>query len=90
MYKVKIGIIGAGYIAEEHLKVIKEINNISVIGITSRTISKAKTLASKYGINNIYENYQSMIEESSLNGIMILVRGKIYVNILHPKRAKKC
>lgn len=73
MYKVKIGIIGAGYIAEEHLKVIKEINNISVIGITSRTISKAKTLASKYGINNIYENYQSMIEESSLNGIMILV-----------------
>lgn len=73
MSEVKIGIIGAGYIAQEHLKVIKEIKNISVIGITSRTISKAKDLSNKYGINDVYKNYESMIEECSLDGIMILV-----------------
>lgn len=73
MSKIKIGIIGAGYIAQEHLKVIKKINNFSVMGITSRTSSKAETLASKFDINNVYEDYQSMIDECSLDGIMILV-----------------
>ena len=40
MYKLKVGIIGAGNIAEEHLKVLNNINDFSVFGIVSRTQKK--------------------------------------------------
>ena len=44
MYNLKLGIIGAGYIAEKHLEVISKIRGLKVVGITSRTIIKAKKL----------------------------------------------
>ena len=44
MSKLRIGIIGAGDIAEKHLKVLKNINDFSVFGIVSRTKKKAKNL----------------------------------------------
>ena len=44
MYKLKIGIIGAGRIAEQHLKVLKNINDFSVFGIVSRTQKRLKNL----------------------------------------------
>ena len=47
MYKLRIGIIGAGNIAEEHLKVLKSIDDFSIFGIVSRTQKKAKKLAKK-------------------------------------------
>ena len=53
MSNLKLGIIGAGYIAEKHLEVISKIRRLKVVGITSRTIFKAKKLASKFGIKNI-------------------------------------
>ena len=48
MYKLRIGIIGAGRIAEQHLKVLKNINDFSVFGIVSRTQKKAKKLGKKF------------------------------------------
>ncbi len=48
MYKLKIGIIGAGNIAEEHLKVLKSIDDFSIFGIVSRTQKKAKKLGKKF------------------------------------------
>ena len=38
--KIKIGIVGAGYIAEEHLKVFANIPNVEITGIFSRTYKK--------------------------------------------------
>ena len=53
MSDIRIGIIGAGYIASKHLEVIDQIKGLKVIGITSRTLSKAKKMAKKYNINNV-------------------------------------
>ena len=45
MSNIKIGIIGAGNISKEHLEVLKFIDYVDIVGITSRTLSKAKKLA---------------------------------------------
>ena len=73
MSDIRIGIIGAGYIASKHLEVIDQIKGLKVIGITSRTLSKAKKMAKKYNINNVYNNYQELIKNNQLDGILILV-----------------
>ena len=51
---IKVGIIGAGKIAREHLKAIKYIKNFSVSGITSRTHQKAFKLAKEFKIKNVF------------------------------------
>jgi predicted dehydrogenase len=73
MSNVCLGIIGAGYIAQEHLKVINAMKGVYVEGITSRTISKAKKLAETFDINNVYKNIDSIINDCSLDGLLILV-----------------
>ena len=50
---INVGIIGAGSIARQHLKVINKISGFKLIAITSRTNSKAKKVAAKFKIKNI-------------------------------------
>ena len=71
--KTRIGIVGAGNIAIEHIKVIQAIDNIAIAGITSRTISKADVLAKNFGIESVYNNVDQLIEKCDLDGLMILV-----------------
>ena len=48
-------------------------DGVCAAGITSRTISKAEGLAKIFCIDNIYENIDNLIENCSLDGLMILV-----------------
>ena len=52
---IKVGVIGAGIIANEHLKVIKTIKSFKLISITSRTYNKSLKLAQRYKIQKIYK-----------------------------------
>ena len=45
---LKLALIGAGYIAEEHLKAIDAIEGLEVNTIYSRTLSKAKSLSKNF------------------------------------------
>ena len=73
MSKIRIGIIGAGNIAEEHLKVLKNIKDFSVFGIVSRTQKKAKRLGKKFGIKKIFNSIDQMMKSNQLDGVLILV-----------------
>jgi len=73
MSNVRLGIIGAGYIAQEHLKVIQAMAGVCAVGITSRTNSKAEELARKYDIEEVFENVDDLINRCKPNALMILV-----------------
>ncbi len=71
--ELRLGIVGAGNIAREHLKVIQALENVSVSGITSRTASKARELANAYAINHVYESLDELVEKCSMDAILVLV-----------------
>jgi predicted dehydrogenase len=81
MSEINLGIIGAGNIASEHLKVIQSIDGINVNGITSRTFKKAKKLSKTYSINNSFDDINTLINNCSLDGLMILVSADQIFNI---------
>ena len=58
--KIKICIVGAGIIAQEYLKVLKDIKNLNVVGIYSRTMKKAINLKKKFKIKKVYPNIYEM------------------------------
>ena len=81
MSDIRLGIIGAGYIAKEHLKVIHIMDGVCAVGITSRTILKAKKLAKTFNIENVYDNINNLINNCVLDGLMILVSANQIYNV---------
>jgi len=73
MSNIHLGIIGAGYIAQEHLKVIQAMAGVRAVGITSRTKSKAEELARRYDVEEVFENVDDLINKCKPNALMILV-----------------
>ena len=73
MSNLRLGIVGAGYIAKKHLEVIAKIRGLKVTSITSRTCEKAKVLAKKYNINQVYVDIKNMINEDKPDALLILV-----------------
>ena len=56
-------------------------DGFSVVGITSRTLSKATDLADKYGIENVYNDIDLLITKCELDGIMVLVSADQIFNV---------
>ncbi len=73
MKKIRLGLIGAGWVARQHLESIKAVDWIETAGITSRTRSKAEQLASEYRIPACLDNLESLVQQTSPDALMILV-----------------
>lgn len=76
MSKIKLGIIGAGNIAVEHLKVIRNIDDLSVVGITSRTRTKAETLSAEFNIPSVYDSIGELVDQCQPDALLVLVSAK--------------
>ena len=68
----KFAILGAGYMAEEYLKVLAK-RNIFCETIYSRTLSKCQKLKKKYKIKKISKNLNEFKANKGIRGIIIAV-----------------
>ena len=72
--KVRIGVIGAGYMATStHLPCLSEIEDCEVVAICDLHEEKAKALAEKYGVKKTYALHHEMIANEEMDGVVILV-----------------
>ena len=60
---LKVAIIGAGYMAKEHIKAFQDIKNVQIIGIYSRTYLNAQNLA----LNTKYIRNQNVLHYNEVN-----------------------
>ncbi len=67
MKKLRVGLVGCGYIAPTHLLAWENISGIKVVAMCDNHIERTKNLAEKFGINVVYQNYQEMFEKENLN-----------------------
>ena len=70
---VKLAIIGAGSMAEEHVRAFAAMDGVEVVGIYSRTYSKAITLAKKYGINSVCNSISELYNITNSDAVIIAV-----------------
>ena len=81
MSEISLGIIGAGGIAKEHLKVIQALNDVNPVGITSRTLSKAQELAKTFRIKDVYNSVDDLTKNCAMDGILILVSADLIYGV---------
>ncbi len=73
MEKKQIGIIGAGAIAEHHLKVLSSFADVEIACIANRNEERRTQRATQFGIQKSYERYKDMLAAEKLDALFILV-----------------
>lgn len=73
MKEIRIAVIGAGYMADEHIKAFSDIPEVSIVGIYSRTQDRVENLAKKHGIANVYDSIRSLYEGTQADLVVIAV-----------------
>jgi len=88
MKKVRLGLIGAGWVARKHLEVISAIENVEAVGITSRTKAKAEVLSKEYRIPFIADSLDELVDLAKPDALMVLVSDDQVFQVA--ARALKC
>ncbi|OIO04247.1 MAG: hypothetical protein AUJ49_03295, partial [Desulfovibrionaceae bacterium CG1_02_65_16] len=71
---VRLGLIGAGNIARQHLLAAARLpETVTVAGLTSRTRSRAEALAGEFGVPLVAENPAELVRAAKPDALMVLV-----------------
>jgi len=63
MDKIKVGIIGSGFIAEHHCASYSQLPYVEIVGVSSLNTDEAKKLTKKYNIQGeIYKRYEDLLK----------------------------
>ncbi len=72
MQKVKVAVLGSGFIANIHLEsYTRFVSNAEVVAIYARTQEHARSLADKYGIDRVYGDIDKMLDECDIDVVDI-------------------
>lgn len=69
----KIAIIGAGNMSKEHIKAFKSIDDFEIIGIYSRTKTKAEMLSVEFNIKNVCDSIDELYLKTEADLVIISV-----------------
>ena len=59
----RVGLVGAGYISEFHIRALRRLSNVSIIGIADLNISRARAVAERFGIPRSFPSLREMAAE---------------------------
>ena len=69
---VRVGIIGAGKIAQaRHIPLLQEVEDVEVTHAWSRTQDTARKAATEFGIPNVVERWQEIVESPEVDAVVI-------------------
>ena len=72
MEKVKVGIVGLGWVAQVvHLPILLKLQEAEVVAVCDRDKSRARLVAEKFGIRRIYTDVHLMLEQEDLSSIIV-------------------
>lgn len=67
----KVGIIGAGWIAEKMAAALAPLDDYCVYAIASRSIDKAKSFGERWGVEKAYGSYEEMVADKDVDLVYI-------------------
>jgi predicted dehydrogenase len=71
MQMVKLGLIGAGGIAQTHCQAISEVESIEVLAASDIAQENLERTAERWGIEHTFTDYNKMLEMDELDGVVV-------------------
>lgn len=72
MEKLRVAMVGAGAIAQAHLRAIEMIDEVEVVAIADIIPERAETSAAKWGIPNWYVDYKEMLAKEDVESVSVV------------------
>ncbi|MEK7511127.1 MAG: Gfo/Idh/MocA family oxidoreductase [Patescibacteria group bacterium] len=69
---IRIGIIGAGAVAQHHLKVLASFDDVTLSALANRNPDRRKETAETFSIPTTYGTHEEMLEQESLDALLVL------------------
>ncbi len=71
MGKIRVGIVGSGYIAHYHARGLQECNSAELYAIANPTVEKGKDFAGKYGLKHVFSSADDLINSKIVDAVII-------------------
>ena len=84
MDKIKVGVIGAGFIGPAHIEALRRLRNTDVVALADCSEDIAKEKAQMLGIEEFYGDYQELLKNDDIQSVHICSP-----NYLHFQMAKE-
>jgi predicted dehydrogenase len=69
--RLRIGIVGAGFIAGVIAQAIRESTSCALSAVASRTLASAERLAAEFDVANVYPTWQALLESGSVDAVYV-------------------
>ena len=71
--KLKVGIIGTGWIAESHIESYLEMDDVEVVAMADLIPGKAEKFAARYGVEGVrfYPSHKELIDNEQLDAVSV-------------------
>ncbi len=81
MSKVRVGLIGSGFIADLHALAFRLVPDAEVVAVASRTPGKAKRFAHERGIPNAFEDYRELLKLRDLDLVTVAIPNDLHAQV---------
>ena len=72
MEKLKLAVIGAGWISQiVHLPILKKMHDVEVVALCDRDKAKAKNVGTRFAIPRWYSNYEEMLKVEDVSAVIV-------------------
>ncbi|WP_282160444.1 Gfo/Idh/MocA family protein [Ulvibacterium marinum] len=71
MKTIKIALIGAGYIADYHIRGLQCVPEVEIVAVVARTNESAQKFALKYGVAYSYTDVSKVVNDPNIDGVII-------------------
>ena len=71
MSQIKVGLVGAGYIADIHAEALASLPNLSIAAVADPVIGRAEQLARRWGCKNWFDNCADMIGQIDAAHVLV-------------------
>jgi len=72
MKRVKFGVIGLGWFGEKHCEALSGIPGVELYSLCTRTESRLRSLAKKFGVKHTHTDYNDMLANPELDAVSVV------------------
>ncbi|BDZ46169.1 Gfo/Idh/MocA family protein [Naasia aerilata] len=78
---VRVGVVGTTWYAETHLRALQSHPSARLVALAGRDQEKAREVADRYGIPQVFADYRAMIQSGELDAIAIIAPDDLHLPI---------
>ncbi|HQA69928.1 MAG TPA: Gfo/Idh/MocA family oxidoreductase, partial [Aggregatilineales bacterium] len=82
MDKVRVGVIGSGFIGNIHVDALKRVPDAEIVAVASKTPGKAAAFAAERGIPNAYEDYRELLARDDIDAVTVGVPNYLHEEVV--------